>query len=118
MVRSFPSKVLRLPIGRRNQDKLISTSRDVPCEALSQAGEACPRHSDQHRKISVHLNDNMLSEKIKTRNPQSVFASILTDKATAKGLVYTGLRGDLEHLTIETRLIGKSFECVMGECVI
>ena len=25
--------------------------------------------------------------------------------------------GDLEHLTIETRLIGESFECVMGECV-
>ena len=33
-------------------------------------------------------------------------------------LVYTGLRGDLEHLTIGTRLIHESFECVMGECVI
>jgi hypothetical protein len=31
---------------------------------------------------------------------------------------YTGLYGDLEHLTIETRLISESFECVMGECVI
>ena len=31
---------------------------------------------------------------------------------------YTGLRGELEHLTIETRLIDESFECVMGECVI
>lgn len=27
-------------------------------------------------------------------------------------------RGDLEHLTIETRLISESFECVMGECVL
>ena len=25
---------------------------------------------------------------------------------------------DLEHLTIETRSIGESFKCVMGECVI
>ena len=36
----------------------------------------------------------------------------------SKLLAYTGLCGDLEHLTIETRLIGESFECVMGECVI
>ena len=26
--------------------------------------------------------------------------------------------GELEHLMIETRLIGESFECVMGESVI
>ena len=31
---------------------------------------------------------------------------------------YTGLGGELEHRKIGTRLIGKSFECVMGECVI
>ena len=36
----------------------------------------------------------------------------------SKRLAYTGLRGDLEHLTIETMLIGESFECVKGECVI
>ena len=35
-----------------------------------------------------------------------------------KRLTYTGLSGDLEHLTIETRLISESFEFVMGECVI
>ncbi len=35
-------------------------------------------------------------------------------------LTYTGLWlcGELEHLKIERRLIGESFECVMGECVI
>ena len=33
-------------------------------------------------------------------------------------LTYTGLRGELEHLKIETRLIVESFECVMGENVI
>ena len=35
-----------------------------------------------------------------------------------KRLTYTGLYGDQEHLTIETRLISESFECVMGEYVI
>ena len=35
----------------------------------------------------------------------------------SKRLTYTGLWGDLEHLTIETRLKNESFECVMGECV-
>ena len=33
-------------------------------------------------------------------------------------LGYTGFHGELEHLKIETRLIGESYECVMGECVI
>ena len=33
-------------------------------------------------------------------------------------LTYTGLCGQLEHLKIETRLIGEIFECVMGECAI
>jgi hypothetical protein len=34
------------------------------------------------------------------------------------GVAYTGLRGEREHLKIETRLKDESFECVMGECVI
>ena len=33
-------------------------------------------------------------------------------------LVYTGFRGGLEHLKIETRLIDERFASVMGECVI
>ncbi len=33
-------------------------------------------------------------------------------------LVYTGLRGGLEHLKIETRLINEMFASVMGVCVI
>ena len=36
-------------------------------------------------------------------------------KTGSKSLTYTGLHGDLEHLTIQTRLIGENFECVMGE---
>ncbi len=42
-------------------------------------------------------------------------------KAKAEGstlLAYTGLRGGLEHLKIETRLINELFASVMGECVI
>ena len=33
-------------------------------------------------------------------------------------LVYTGFRGGLEHLNIETRLIDERFASVVGECVI
>ena len=33
-------------------------------------------------------------------------------------LVYSGLRGGLEHLKIERRLIDERFVSVMGECVI
>ncbi len=42
-------------------------------------------------------------------------------KAKTEGstrLTYTGLRGGLEHLKIETRLIDERFASVMGECVI
>ncbi len=42
-------------------------------------------------------------------------------KAKAEGstrLGYTGWRGGLEHLKIETRLIDESFASVVGECVI
>ena len=38
-----------------------------------------------------------------------------TDESTR--LTYTGLCGKMEHLKMETRLIGVSFECLMGECV-
>ena len=41
---------------------------------------------------------------------------VKTDGSTY--LTYTGLCGELEHLKIETRLIGESFVCVTGECVI
>ncbi len=33
-------------------------------------------------------------------------------------LTYTGFRGGLEHLKIETKLIDKRFASVKGECVI
>jgi hypothetical protein len=42
-------------------------------------------------------------------------------KAKAVGftrLTYTGLRGELEYLKIETRLIDERLTSVMGECVI
>jgi hypothetical protein len=42
-------------------------------------------------------------------------------KAKAEGstrLAYTGLRGGLEHLKIETRLLDERFASVMGECEI
>jgi hypothetical protein len=43
----------------------------------------------------------------------------LKDKAEGSTrFTYTGLRGELEHLKIETRLIDEMFTSVMGECVI
>ena len=54
----------------------------------------------------IHISGCRCNERLKTKNDGS------------KRLAYTGLRGDLQHLTIETRLIGESVECVMGECVI
>jgi hypothetical protein len=33
-------------------------------------------------------------------------------------LTYTGLRGGLEHLKVETRLRGERFESLKGECEI
>jgi hypothetical protein len=54
----------------------------------------------------IHISGYRCNERLKAKTDGS------------KRLTYTGLRGDLEHLTIETRFIGESFECVMGECVI
>ncbi len=42
-------------------------------------------------------------------------------KAKVEGstrLTYTGLRGDLEHLNLKTRLIDERFTIVRGKCVI
>ncbi len=54
----------------------------------------------------IHISGCRCNERLKAKTDGS------------KRLAYTGLRGDLEHLTIETGLIGESFECVMGERVI
>ena len=54
----------------------------------------------------IHVSGYQWNERLKTKTDGS------------KSLEYTGLCGDLEHLTIETSLIRESFECVMGECVI
>ena len=44
----------------------------------------------------IHINGCRWNERIKSKPDGS------------KSLAYTGLRGDLEHLTIETRLIGET----------
>ena len=54
----------------------------------------------------IHISGCRCNEKLKAKTDGS------------KRLTYTGFLGDLEHLTMETRLIGESFECGMGECVI
>jgi hypothetical protein len=54
----------------------------------------------------IHISGYRYHERLKAKTNGS------------KRLKYTGLCGELEHPTIETRLISESFECVMGECVI
>ncbi len=39
-------------------------------------------------------------------------------KVKGEGSKYTGFRGGMEHLKMETRLIDERLESVMGECVI
>ncbi len=51
-----------------------------------------------------------------------IFESRCDDRLKGKSegstrLTYTGLRGGLEHVKIETRLIDERFPSVMGECV-
>ena len=54
----------------------------------------------------IHLSGCRYNETLKVK----------TDGSMSLG--YTELHGELEHLMIEKRLIGESFECVMGEFVI
>ncbi len=71
--------------------------------------QTCVIYYDQQVKRDlkrIHKSGYRCNERLKAKTDGS------------KRLTYTGFRGDLEHLTIETRLISESFECVMGECVI
>ena len=63
-------------------------------------------HQIKRELKGIHLCGCRFNERLKAK----------TDGSTH--LLYTGLCGELEHLKIETRLIGESFECVMGECVL
>ena len=56
--------------------------------------------------MGIHICGCRCNERLKSKTDGSM------------RLKYTGLRGELEHLKIEARLLGESFECVMGECVI
>ena len=53
----------------------------------------------------IHICECRCNERLKAKTDGS------------KCLGYTGLSGELEHLTIETRLIGDSFECVMCDFI-
>ena len=52
----------------------------------------------------IHISGCRCNERLKAKTDGSV--CVPPD---------SGLHGDLEHLTIDTRLIDESFECVMGE---
>jgi hypothetical protein len=52
------------------------------------------------------ISECRCDERLKTKSKESTLTG------------YTGLIGELEHLTIKTRLIDEKFASVMGECVI
>jgi hypothetical protein len=103
---------------------------DTSCIARISHLDACPAHAHflkvQPGTIHVLLLGLVLSSTsayclVQTllENPTHLYnerLKVKTDGSTR--LTITGLCGELEHLKIDTRLIGESFECVMGECVI
>jgi hypothetical protein len=63
------------------------------------------------------------SEKIKREINRILVYECRCERVRGKGegstrLIYNGLRGDLEHIKIETRLRDQRFESVKGQCVI
>ena len=76
--------------------------------------ESCLSNSDLRSGV---VTERVRFERWRTHNVRCSFRSVepfKTDGSTR--LTYTGLRGELEHLKIETRLIGESFECVEAMC--
>ena len=61
---------------------------------------------------------NLVCESVLSRNGGTIIGSVISPLFIMNHLTYTGLYGDLERLTIETRVISESFECVLGECEI
>ncbi len=78
-------------------------------ESTSRAVECYFYHETQIKRElnGIHICGCRFNERLKAK----------TDGSTC--LTYNGLHrelAELEHLKIETRLIGESFDCVMGEC--
>ncbi len=59
----------------------------------------------------------MRDQKLKLRHQVSSDERLKTKAEESTRLVYTGLIVELEHLTIETKLIDEKFASVMGEYV-
>jgi hypothetical protein len=56
-----------------------------------------------------------------SENRKLIYECRCDERLKAKGeestrLTYTGLRGELEHVKIKTKLIDERFASVMGEC--
>jgi hypothetical protein len=114
--------------------KLLSVSRSfvLPVRTLRQSGASVCRPSslaptrlpwrlrrdNRHPPMFVYYETT--KENLKRRLTYECRCDkrlkVKTEGSTR--LTYTGLRGGLEHLKIETRLIDERFASVMGECVI
>ena len=90
----------------------------------------CDLEAEMFRRRSCEISEEeavrlVYHEWIKRELKSSILIYECRCNARLKGkgegstrLTYTGLRGGLEHLKIETRLINERFASAMGECVI
>jgi hypothetical protein len=77
------------------------------------------QHHDMHLFTYAHIGGVFYGTIERKVNRRLIYKCRCDERLKAKGegstrLSYTGLRGGLEHLKIETRLIDKSFASVMG----
>ena len=96
---------------RSLKNRMEGKSRVTGCGDLSSHGPIKTLYFYYEELIKrdlkrIHMSGCRCNERLKAKIDGSMH------------LAYTGLHGELEHLMIETRLTGESFECVMRECVI
>ena len=70
---------------------------------MSHTGKFIYYEQQINREVHTTHTCGWWNERLKSKTDGSMY------------LTYTRLSGELEHLKIETKLIGESFECVMGE---
>jgi hypothetical protein len=108
------------------QQTMINKIRDIEEQLTESRLDTEPIKSLNSSKFILQIpgiteNYKQHLDKVKVLSDLQVCRCDEKLKAKDEGsrrLTYTGFRGGLENLKIETRLIDERFESVMGECVI
>jgi hypothetical protein len=91
-------------------------TRSSPCPGFSTVGTPCPLFIYRETFVYYEVINLELNRKLICECRCDERLEVKVERSTR--LIYTGLRGGLEHLKIETRLIDERFESVMSEYVI